>query len=150
MDAMASSRPYHLRIGACLSCVLAAVLSTFGESSAAMMCDPAVMPLPERQATEVQMEPPLAESCSQLVYQRIAVVSLVLAQPLFTYSPTWGEIVRIDLGSSPERYSRVICFRRTANSPVQMGMYDLTKVACQAHLDAFTLYPPGAGDPSRR
>jgi hypothetical protein len=111
------------------------------------MCDPAAMPLPERQADEAERgaDPALEANCMALVRARVSLVGNSLGPPQFAHSPTWGDVVRIDLGEpSPIRYSRIVCFKRPTDVAVLMGLYDLTKDACQRQGAAVVIDPRGS------
>ncbi len=125
-----------------------AVLAIWVAPALALPCDPNVMPMPEPQPDEAKASPvsTVERGCMTSVNARVSLIGTHIGPPVFTRSPKWGDVVRMDIGEpNPSRYSRIVCFQRKGDAAVQMGLYDITKKFCDGHIAgvSFTLKPPG-------
>lgn len=127
------------------SCTISMVLVASTSAFAATACDPDEMPLPGRQINETVSlaNSALENGCMAQVRARVSLRGTTLGKAVFSQSPKWGDVVRIDLGQpSPDRYSQIVCFKRPSDATVQMGIYDLPKAACEGRVAGFTVEPP--------
>lgn len=92
------------------------------------------MPPVEPQGESVAPDAPsFAAACISEMRSRFAPAEYEFGDPLFSESTKWGQVVRIDYGvkgvrSDPERFYRIVCFRKPGEAEVQMGAYDGTPV----------------------
>ena len=111
-------------------------------------CDPALAPLPHKQADETAAEPDATfdEQCLDLAKTFSSLMSSGATQqiglPVSSISPHWGRLVRVDLMTGNTDQPRLVCFHEQQGTKVQGKMYFLSNDRCRT-ISGFTIYPPG-------